>query len=804
MIEQEIINSITEGLSITTELADLNPRDKGKYYEIYCPECRKQEAYIYKDKKFIQCNRKYKCDYSKHLFWYLFQEETARGKNNQEALIELSNRAGYKLPGGNNYNAEKVQKIKDVETLLERLLKYFIEQLGTPAGAKVRKYLNERGYTEKDIEAMQLGFFPPTEQILKAIKSSDFSESTFNDSGLNVIDGNIYSLAIPYRNYTGRLIGFVFRSLLSDSDLKKIELPKYKYNYGLKLDSPFNLHALRGNTTALAVEGVMDSMAINTKGFEYGAIATGGSSLTDSQIEILKKCNIKEIILALDNDKAGVKGTERSIERLTRAGLKAFIIAPLDDSLHDKELNPKAIKDPDQFIKERGIEKFKELCSKHIKHTTWQANRLISEYDLNIPIEKERFIEEVISYDNVNDKLEAEEFLNVITESTGLSIEALIEKRETYEEKKAQRETERKLQAATGKIQNYLTQGKPEEALEELQKTAREINANIYIPSVPLETFLSDKQIKDSTKEGLLGFNLNKFKQIAYDLDGLQPGFYILGAYTNIGKTAFLGNLMLDLLETNGNTSGLFATLDDPRNVIINRLLGIETGLKINELQKKIHNKEHKEILNSAYRKFINWAKMGRLNIKDIAEITDINALEREIIKLHELNPEGLFICIDGLYNLDTGKDTKGRREEGIELANGVKRLADTFNIPILCTGELRKPDDKKKSKTPTIDDLMETGKFGYNANLSWLIYPEEKDRDTFDNDPKPTLLLKPGKNKLSHIKATRKIIFTRENNRMEINGNSSDIPASSDPGSYADNLKKHINNENIEPMGFE
>jgi hypothetical protein len=53
---------------------------------------------------------------------------------------------------------------------------------------------------------------------------------------------------------------------------------------------------------------------------------------------------------------------------------------------------------------------------------------------------------------------------------------------------------------------------------------------------------------KSRTAE-LLGYKLNKFKQMAQHLDGVQPGFYILSAETNIGKTAVVTNLSLDLLE---------------------------------------------------------------------------------------------------------------------------------------------------------------------------------------------------------------------------------------------------------------
>ena len=36
---------------------DLEPRDKGKYYLLTCPQCGKQEAYLDKTGIYIKCNR---------------------------------------------------------------------------------------------------------------------------------------------------------------------------------------------------------------------------------------------------------------------------------------------------------------------------------------------------------------------------------------------------------------------------------------------------------------------------------------------------------------------------------------------------------------------------------------------------------------------------------------------------------------------------------------------------------------------------------------------------------------------------
>ena len=52
---------------------------------------------------------------------------------------------------------------------------------------------------------------------------------------------------------------------------------------------------------------------------------------------------------------------------------------------------------------------------------------------------------------------------------------------------------------------------------------------------------------------GLIGFKLDRFRELAEKLDGIQEGVYIVGAETNIGKTDFLADVLIDALKTNSD-----------------------------------------------------------------------------------------------------------------------------------------------------------------------------------------------------------------------------------------------------------
>ena len=131
--------------------------------------------------------------------------------------------------------------------------------------------------------------------------------------------------------------------------------------------------------------------------------------------------------------------------------------------------------------------------------------------------------------------------------------------------------------------------------------------------------------------------------------------------------------------------------------------------------------------------------------------------IENQIINIGSKN---LVVFIDGLYNLQSDNKKDGIRVENIERAQGVKALVDVYQVPIICTGELRKkPAEGKKDKAPTTHDIMETGKFGYNANVVWLLSNSKL--------PLPTenelyLAMHYSKNKLSHFKGTQTLKFVK------------------------------------------
>jgi len=127
-IKEILKNYIYPNLDFNYLLSELNPKDKGRYLYLTCPNCGKKEAYIYKTNPYIKCNRLNKCNFKISLWEYLKQ---SRNLTNKETLYLLAEYAGVDLTqfNDNNYNLgykkqKNIVKIRIIKKPLQ-LIDYF-------------------------------------------------------------------------------------------------------------------------------------------------------------------------------------------------------------------------------------------------------------------------------------------------------------------------------------------------------------------------------------------------------------------------------------------------------------------------------------------------------------------------------------------------------------------------------------------------------------------------------------------------------------------------------------------------------
>lgn len=746
-------DGLLDAVDLMEAIPELEPKERKNYFAITCPRCQKHEAYIYKNGKGMGCNRKNNCGWKSSLWNYI---QSRDGLSQEETLRKLAKYAGQIL-SERVYDFKAIESRKQKANLLEEAFSYCWSLLD---GSEIMPYLAKRGYTSDDIAKMEIGYYPGRQRIIEYLTGKGYKPEDINVIEVFAgkwTDREDHKLVFPYRDRAGE-IKTIYGRITREGEK---ENKKYLNFSTVEKDCLFNFGC--SGEEIVIVEGYMDCLLAKARGID-NIVAVSSATISMSQLESLKKQlgRIKRITLALDNDLAGKEGTELTLDKLLDIGYNSLWIMEY----------PEGIKDLDELIAKRGVDAFEECLHVAQSAASWKARRILQKHDLTTERgRKEAFSECLISLSKLDNPIDKQSMFAMITENLGLSETEISEYYERTQDAKAQKSLASNLKTLLQKSIDRLTSGEvePEQLGETLQEQSRSLLLDYQqIKGRPKLSLAERLQAQFDEEEkladgDLLGYRLNTFKDIERRLDGIQAGLYILAAETNIGKTAFLCNLSLDILQSNPEVNVIYFSFDDSYKVISTRFRGILSGLPLNTLRHKM-SKEEYEVKTKTNQTLLSWVTSGRLEIIDLAQINNMVELE---IAIRQRAEKPLFVAIDGLYNVAIEKQKGGIREENIERANRLKAIVDTYELPLICTGEIRKKNTAQKEAGITIDDLMETGKFAYNANLVWLLYkPVEEESD---NGNVQRLTLKYEKNKLSPFKGEQTIKFSRLYSKMEI-----------------------------------
>ncbi len=287
-----------------------------------------------------------------------------------EAVRIVAQKAGIPLPKREFSSPEQAAEARLRMKLLdlhEAAAAWFEEQLRAPEGALAREYLAGRGLDANGIKTFSIGYAPDSFNALRDRLSGIADAETLRASGLfsaketgTGLDGQpqygpLYDrfrkrIMFPIANESGRVIAFTARTLETGEKagpkyLNSPETPLYSKSHVL-----FNLDkaktAIRQMEFALLVEGQMDCISVFLRGFQ-NVIATSGTAFTEQQVRLLQR-HTSQVAVNFDPDAAGATAAEKSIALLTEEGFSIKIVT-LEDGL-----------DPDRFIRERGVEAYKQ------------------------------------------------------------------------------------------------------------------------------------------------------------------------------------------------------------------------------------------------------------------------------------------------------------------------------------------------------------------------------------------------------------------------------------------------------------
>ena len=305
-----------------------------------------------------------------------------------EAVKLLAGRAGMPMPEEDDKAGRMRSRILSINKDAARFF-YQCLNVDNEEARAARAYWRGRGLSDSTIRRFGLGYAPTGfSQALHHLKSKGYTEEELLASGIvkrstkgNVYDAFFGRVMTPIFDLRGNIIAFGGR-VLGDAKPKYVNSPEtmvYK-----KSKAMFALNIAKKSTSRryILCEGYMDVISLHQAGFDT-AVAACGTALTPEQVKLLGEY-ADEVVLCYDSDEAGQKATARSL------GL--FADSPVKVSV----LNITGAKDPDEYIKKYGKERFAQLLDGSNNAIEYKLARVQAKYDLAQPAGRLDYIKEAI------------------------------------------------------------------------------------------------------------------------------------------------------------------------------------------------------------------------------------------------------------------------------------------------------------------------------------------------------------------------------------------------------------------------
>ncbi|MBR2455440.1 MAG: DNA primase [Clostridia bacterium] len=308
-----------------------------------------------------------------------------------DAVKFLADRVGMDVPEENSYDSTiNKRRLRMLEANREAA-RFFHSCLGTKEGAVGYQYFKNRGLTDETIKRFGLGFAPDSFNALtNYLMSKGYTKDELVFANLarrsqknpnNIYDNFRNRIMFPIIDVKGNVIAFGGR-VMDDSKPKYLNTSDtmvYKKSQGV---FALNLAKKSGKDSLILCEGYMDVIALHQAGFT-NAVAGLGTALTSEQASLLSRY-ASEIMIAYDADEAGQKAATRALQIFKNTPAKI------------KVLRLSGGKDPDEIIKNYGVEKMKAIINGAANEIEFALLREHSKYDVTSDDGKRQYLRSAI------------------------------------------------------------------------------------------------------------------------------------------------------------------------------------------------------------------------------------------------------------------------------------------------------------------------------------------------------------------------------------------------------------------------
>ena len=437
MIPHEYI----EELNRRTDIVDLvgsyvQLKRKGRLYGGLCPfhSEKTPSFYVYPDTQSFYC---FGCGAGGDAISFA---KKINSIDYGEAVKMLAARAGMPEPQEDDKTGRMRSRILSMNREAARFFHACLNSTVEEA-RQARAYWRRRGLDDKTIVRFGLGYAPNDGQALyQFLRDKGYNQQELDASGLfkRSASGRIYCLfwkrvMTPIFDLRGNIIAFGGR-VLDDSKPKYVNSPETLVYH--KSDTVFALQIAKRSASRRFVlcEGYMDVISMQQAGIDT-AVCACGTALTPDQVRLISEY-ADEVILSYDSDEAGQKATLRSLELFRNSPVKVGV------------LQIPGAKDPDEYIKKYGAERFKALLDGVGNALDFRLGRLRSQYDLSQDAQRLEYVKQAVDLlAERSSPTEQEVYAGRLAEETNISKTAIMTQLETavkrvgskrrYEKKKA-------------------------------------------------------------------------------------------------------------------------------------------------------------------------------------------------------------------------------------------------------------------------------------------------------------------------------------------------------------------------------
>lgn len=419
MYPREIVEAIKDRSDIVDLIGTyVSLKRAGSNYGGLCPfHSEKTPSFtVFPDNQSFFC---FGCEAGGDAFTFIMRMENLDYKGSIEFLAK---RSGVELPtdGREERRGTSRKRVFEMNLIAAR---FWRDCLFDPEIGRVgMDYLTEkRGLPLSIIRRFGIGYAPNDFGALTAVlRKNGYSDEEMKDAflcGISQKSGRAFDMfrdrvMFPVFDNTGNVIAFSGRDVGGQDNRKYVnssDTPAFQKRKNL-----FALNFAKNHCAdqLILCEGNIDVVSLHAAGFE-NAVASLGTALTDEQARILSKYT-KQVILAYDSDEAGQRAAHRAMGIFAKVGLDVRI------------LQMQGAKDPDEYIKKFGAEKFRQLVKNSRTGFEFKLQSVLSRHDLNLPDEKIKAAAELVDIiSRVYSSAEREVYIHAAAERLSLSEDSL-------------------------------------------------------------------------------------------------------------------------------------------------------------------------------------------------------------------------------------------------------------------------------------------------------------------------------------------------------------------------------------------